>query len=155
TANVFVLLSAYYLLKIVREPLILTGGGAEVKTYAAAGQALLLVPFLKAYGWLGARWGRMALVAGGTAVFVACLVVFFLLGEAGVPLGVPFYLWVGIFNFSMVAQFWSFANDVYTAGEGKRLFPLLGAGSSIGAIAGARLAKALFRFFGPYPLMLV
>jgi ATP:ADP antiporter, AAA family len=56
---------------------------------------------------------------------------------------------------TMIAQFWSFANDVYDASEGKRLFPLLGAGSSIGAIAGARLAKILFHALGPYPLMLV
>src|SRR5262249_16623001 len=85
----------------------------------------------------------------------SCLAVFSLLGKAGVPLGVPFYLWVGIFNVTMVAQFWSFANDVYTEGEGKRLFPLLGVGSSVGAIACARLAKALFRFMDPYSLMLV
>src|SRR3954454_11504338 len=39
TFNVFLLLTSYYLLKTVREPLILLGGGAEVKSYAAAGQA--------------------------------------------------------------------------------------------------------------------
>ena len=31
TVNVFLLLTAYYLLKVAREPLILLGGGAEVK----------------------------------------------------------------------------------------------------------------------------
>jgi AAA family ATP:ADP antiporter len=155
TANVFLLLSAYYLLKIVREPLILAGGGAEVKSYAAAGQALLLAPVVRLYGALASRFGRIKLVSAVTIFFVLCLVAFFALGQAGVSLGVPFYLWVGIFNVTMIAQFWSFANDVYNAAEGKRLFPLLGAGSSVGAIAGARLAKALFHSIGPYPLMLV
>jgi len=46
TLNVFLLLTAYYLLKVSREPLILESG-AEVKSYAAAGQALLLIPVVK------------------------------------------------------------------------------------------------------------
>jgi AAA family ATP:ADP antiporter len=41
--TVFLLLTAYYVLKVVREPLIMLGGGAEVKRYAAAGQVLLLL----------------------------------------------------------------------------------------------------------------
>ena len=40
--NLFLLLAAYYMLKTVREALILTQGGAEVKTYSAAGQAILV-----------------------------------------------------------------------------------------------------------------
>src|SRR6202030_491297 len=35
TLDVFLLLTAYYLLKTVREPLILASGGAEVKSYAS------------------------------------------------------------------------------------------------------------------------
>jgi len=41
--NLFILLTAYLVIKTVREPLILTGGGAEIKSYAAAGHALLLL----------------------------------------------------------------------------------------------------------------
>jgi AAA family ATP:ADP antiporter len=37
-ANIFVLLVCYSILKTVREPLILLGGGAEVRSYAAAGR---------------------------------------------------------------------------------------------------------------------
>ena len=38
-ANIFLLLVCYSVIKTVREPLILLGGGAEVRSYAAAGQA--------------------------------------------------------------------------------------------------------------------
>jgi AAA family ATP:ADP antiporter len=41
--NVFLLLTAYYVLKTAREPLILLAGGAELKSYAAAAQALTLI----------------------------------------------------------------------------------------------------------------
>ena len=39
-ANLFVLLGSYYVLKTVREALILSEAGAAVKSYSAAGQAL-------------------------------------------------------------------------------------------------------------------
>ena len=55
-------------------------------------------------------------------------------------IGIAFYLWVGTFNFLLVATFWSFANDVYTPEQGKRLFAIVGLGSSVGALAGAALA---------------
>ena len=154
TLNVFLLLTAYYLLKVAREPLILTGGGAEVKSYASVGQSIILVPVTAGYSALASRVGRMALTTWVTGFFVSCLVIFWVLGERGVPLGVPFFLWVGIFNVAAVAQFWSFAADIYTDEIGKRLFPIIGIGSSVGAVAGAWMADKLNRF-GPFVLMLL
>jgi AAA family ATP:ADP antiporter len=58
TLGVLLLLSAYYLLETAREPLILLHGGAEVKQYAAAGQAVLLVVVVNAYSALARRVGR-------------------------------------------------------------------------------------------------
>ena len=155
TLNVFMLLTAYYLLKVAREPLILLGEGAEVKSYAAVGQAVLLVLVTNVYGWLAARVRRFVLIACVTLFFAANLVGFWALGTSGVPLGVPFFLWVGIFNLVTVAQFWSFAADVYTEEQGKRLFPIIGIGSSVGAVGGAAIAGRLMRTGSPFTLMLV
>jgi AAA family ATP:ADP antiporter len=154
TLNVFLLLTAYYLLKVSREPLILASG-AETKSYTAAGQALMLIPVLKAYDLLARRVGRMKLITWVTLFFTLNLLAFALLSTLRLPLGVPFYLWVGVFSVMMVAQFWSFANDVYTPEQGKRLFAILGIGSSVGAVVGTRIAKGLFPLFGPYGLMVV
>jgi ATP:ADP antiporter, AAA family len=154
TLNVFGLLTAYYLLKVAREPLILLGGGAEVKSYAAVGQSVLLVGVTSVYGWLAARVQRMALIGWVTIFFATNLLVFAFLGARGVPLGVPFFLWVGVFNVTVVAQFWSFAADIYTEEQGKRLFAIVGIGSSVGAVAGATIADQLL-FLGPFGLMLV
>jgi len=141
--GVFLLLTAYYLLKTAREPLILLHGGAEVKQYAAAGQALLLVIVVNAYSALARRMGRQRLIATVYLFFVSNLVVFAILVRANVVIGVPFFLWVGVFNMTAVSQFWSLAADVYTPEQGKRLFAILGIGSSVGAVAGARVAKSL------------
>jgi AAA family ATP:ADP antiporter len=56
----------------------------------------------------------------------------------------------------VVAQFWAFANDLYTHERGQRLFPLVGIGASTGALGGARLASGLMAAHaGPPQLLLI
>ncbi len=155
--NLFLLLTAYYILKTVREPLILMGGGAELKSYAAAGQALLLIGIVPLYSALVNRIDRVRLINRVTLFFMGNLALFYLLARAGVPyLGVAFFLWVGIFSLMIIAQAWSFANDIYTQEQGKRLFPLVAFGSSLGAILGAVVAGRLFAVgIGAYEMMLI
>src|SRR4026209_2038590 len=74
--NIFLLLICYSVIKTIREPLILLGGGAEVRSYAAAGQALLLMGFVPLYSWVASKVGRMTLVVGATVFFVACIELF-------------------------------------------------------------------------------
>src|SRR6267378_8460070 len=62
TVNVFVLLTCYYVLKVVREPLILLGGGAELKAYASAGQTILLLGVVPAFGILASKVSRLRLL---------------------------------------------------------------------------------------------
>jgi AAA family ATP:ADP antiporter len=152
--NVFLLLAAYYLLKTVRESLILSERGAEVKSYSSAAQALLLLLIVPAYSALTSRMGRLRVMTWVTLLFVANLVAFYVIGTKGVHEGVPFFIWVGIFNNFIVAQFWSFANDLYSEAQGKRLFPIIGIGTSMGALAGAQVAGPFIHAAGPYPLML-
>ena len=103
--NVFLLLASYYILKTVRESLILTEGGAEVKSYSAAGQALLLLLVVPAYGAFASKVSRMRLIAGVTLFFISNLLVFSLLGGRGVPVGVAFFLWVGMPSITRVLNF--------------------------------------------------
>jgi AAA family ATP:ADP antiporter len=153
--NVFLLLSAYYIIKPVREALILTEGSAEIKSYASAGQAVLLLGVVPLYAALASRLPRRPLINAVTVFFAACLGLFFVLGNLGVPLGIVFYLWVGIFNLMVVAQFWSFANDLYTPEEGKRLFAIVAFGASAGAVLGSTTVKQLISALGVYPPLLI
>ena len=153
--NLFLLLTAYLIIKTVREALILSEGGAVVKSYAAAAQALLLLVVVPSYGYVASRVHRIKLINRVTLFFISHLVLFYLLGQLQVPLGVPFFLWVGIFNLLIVAQFWSFANDLYLEEQGKRLFPIIAFGGSFGAILGPKIAGWLFEPSGPYGLMLM
>jgi AAA family ATP:ADP antiporter len=156
TVNVFVLLTCYYVLKVVREPLILLGGGgAELKAYASAGQALLLLAVVPAFGWLSSRVSRVRLLTTMQLIFIGCLLAFYVLAQAEAPIGLAFYLWLGLFNILVVSNFWSFANDLYTEEQGKRLFAVIGIGASIGAIVGAFVPRLLHSSIGTYSLMLV
>jgi ATP:ADP antiporter, AAA family len=153
--NIFLILMAYYVLKPVREALILGGGSAELKTYMSAAQVLVLAVVVPYYGRLVDRMDRRRLINYVTAFFVICLIVFYVLGKARVPLGMVFFLWIGIFNLMIVAQFWSYANDIYTKDQGERLFAIVGFGASLGAVFGSRFANRFIERLGVYELMLV
>ena len=156
--NVFLLLAGYYLLKTAREPLVLAGFGAKYEAYLAGVQALLLLGVVPLYGWIGSRVNRLKLVAGANLFFAVNLVIFAGIGHAEAHVsnvyGAVFYVWLGIFNVFVVSQFWAFANDIYTEGQGRRLFPMIGVGGALGAVTGARMAANFFRkLHSPYELM--
>jgi AAA family ATP:ADP antiporter len=155
--NVFLILVAYYIIKTVREPLILgtevpgflqalgIKSAAEIKTFASAGQALVLMAFVPAYSWLSSRVSRMNLIVSVTLFFVANILVFAFAVHADLAyVGVIFYIWVGFFSLSIIAQFWSYGNDIYTKEAGNRLFPIIGIGATAGSPVGAWVAERLF-----------
>lgn len=153
--NVFVIMSSYYILKVLREPMILLGGGAELKAYASAGQSVLLLFLVPAFGYLASRVNRIQLLTTVQIIFTVCLVAFYALAQGKAPIGLAFYLWLGIFNMMVVSNFWAFANDLYTPDQGKRIFPIVGLGGSFGAVLGAFLPGWLQNAFGVEPLFLV
>ena len=153
--SVLLLLVAYYMLKTVREPLILATGGAELKTYAAGAQAAVLLFYVPLYGALAAALPVQRLVTRVNLAMVAVIQLFVVTGMAGLPfVGFAFYVFIGIFSLTLIAQFWSFANDIYRKEEGTRLFPVIAVGATAGAPLGAALASELFhRGVSPWAMM--
>jgi len=172
TCNVFLLLTAYYVIKPIRDSMMaVMAGGPQYKSYLSALIVVALLGAVPAYARVARALPRNRLVVGVTLFFVSNLVLFAVamanddVRTATLPLGplatvmptdsleimpVLFFLWVGIFNMMVVAQFWAFGNDIYTEEQGKRLFPMLGIGASIGAVLGtgvvAAMASALASF---------
>ena len=154
-ANIFLLLAGYSLMKPARDGLILTEGGAEVASYSAAAQALLLMVAVPIYGWLGTRVVRIKLISIVVTFFAGTLLAFYAGGIAGLREGVAFYIWIGLINVFIVSQFWQFATDLFTEGQGRRLFPMIGVGQSLGAWVGAATVAPLVEGlnYTPYTLM--
>lgn len=157
--NVLTLKTAYSAIKPVREGLILEmKSGAEYKSYMGAAIAVALLFAVPAYSRFADRLPKHRLVVGVTLFFASNLVLFWALSSVEavrVRLGLVYYLWMGIFNMMVVAQFWAFANDVYREEQGKRLFPLLGVGQTAGAVLGAALSMWLLARIGVFNLLLV
>jgi len=156
--NIFMLLTAYYILKPIRKALMLTGQTAEMETYLYAAMAVLLVFVVKAFSSLSSRVPRQILITWVTLFFISNLVLFYVLYLLSTPVAIMaiiFFIWVGIFNNMVVAQFWGFTNDIYTEEAGKRLFPLVMLGQNIGAIVGSTITFFLVESLGLYQMMLV
>jgi AAA family ATP:ADP antiporter len=154
TVLMFLLLTSYYMLKTAREVFILSEGGAEVKSYSSAGQAVLLLFLVPAYSAFASRVSRVQLVTWVSLFFASNILLFVVVATAHMRIGIAFFLWLGVYNVMVVAQFWAYANDVYTPEQGKRLFPLVGVGSSLGALAGSLRAGQLMNSAGPLRLLL-
>ncbi|MGA2587113.1 MAG: Npt1/Npt2 family nucleotide transporter [Candidatus Aminicenantales bacterium] len=144
TLNVFLLLLAYYLIKPVREALVISSMGPLVRSYLAGAQAILFIFVIKGFSLLASKVPRHLLISWVTLFFMSNLGLFYLFHLWGMPMGtmgIIFFIWVGIFNVMVIAQFWGFANDIYTEEAGKRLFPLVAFGQTAGALFGTRIAK--------------
>jgi ATP:ADP antiporter, AAA family len=150
--NLFLLLTAYYILKVIREPLILLEGGAIQRSYARGLQAVLLLLLIPGYGLMANRFEPSRMVKWIMGIFVVSLGVFVTLGQLGVHVGFSFFVWLGIFSTLSIAQFWSLANDVMSEADGKRLFPMIAAGGTLGGIFGSQIAA---RLIDGHPLQLM
>lgn len=151
----FLLLFSYYLLKPLRESLILVEFSAETRSYAVATIALALLVIIPLYGRVARSTTRNQLVQWIAGFFAFNLVIFSLMGFAGVQFGFIYFVWVGIFGVMIVAQFWAFATDSYSVKSGQRLFPVIMIGTSVGALAGAQASKLLFPVLQAYGLMIL
>lgn len=154
-STIFLVLCAYYFIKPVREgwlsvSMIAGLSKIEIKAYSSFAQTLVLFAVIPFYARLTTRMTRRNLISRVGWFFAANLLVFWLLHPGflfqQVPyLGVVFYIWTGIFAVTLVAQFWSFAADIYGEERGKRLFPLIALGASSGAVVGSWLGERLIK----------
>jgi AAA family ATP:ADP antiporter len=152
-ANVFLILCAYYFIKPVREGWIAISDVSglskmEVKAYTSFGQSLLLLPIVALYGRLSTRVARRRLISGASLFCLSNMLIFWALQprvflEELPYSGIAFYLWVGMFGVFVVAQFWTFAADIYSNERGKRLLPMIAIGATAGAAAGSGIAERL------------
>jgi AAA family ATP:ADP antiporter len=138
--NVFLLLLAYYILKPLREALLLVDKNSPVvKSCLGGAQAVLFVFVIKAFSRLASKVPRHVLITWTTLFFISNIVIFYCLSFWGIPIktmGIVFFVWVGIFNYFVIAQFWGFANDLYSDDVGKRTFPLIAFGATLGGVVG-------------------
>lgn len=148
----FTIMFAYYLLKVIREPLILADGSAELKAYTNGAQALLLMLIVPLFARLYQQSSKHAekhhLFRNCLFFFLLNLVAFAMAYQQGWKIAIAFYIWLGIFSVIVLALFWAFAADLFNINSGKRIFPLIAAASALGALLGSGVAGTLYLQLG-------
>jgi AAA family ATP:ADP antiporter len=157
--NIFLIFTSYYIMKPVREALILSGGlfglsGAVIKQFTSTSMVIVLMGAVPLYGFLASKFPRRRLINVVTVFFASCIVLFYFLALIKIPLGIIFFIWIGIFNLMIPAQFWAFSNDLYTPESGKRIFVIIAFGASLGSVLGAIIAGLLIKPLGVYQVLL-
>jgi len=156
-AYFFSLLAGYYLLRPVREEMGIRGGVENLPWAFTATFAVMLVA-VPVYSLWVARVPRARAIPVVYRFFLLHLVVFWLFLRAGVAreaVARSFFVWVSVYNLFVVSVFWSYMADVWTSTQARRLFGVVAAGGSAGAIAGPLLAALLVGRLGVANLLLL
>ncbi|MBB5208830.1 NTP/NDP exchange transporter [Chiayiivirga flava] len=172
----FFLLTAYYILRPVREAM---GASrdlgalfpqAMIDWFATRGVALeefvlqvlftctffIMIALQPVYGALVSRYPRRVFLPIVYGVFIACLLLFHLAFEMELPgRGMAFFLWLTVFNLFAVTVFWSFMADVFADVDARRVYGYIGAGGTLGAMLGPTLTSLLVERVGIANLLLV
>jgi len=155
----FSILSAYYVIRPIRDEIGAAGGIENLPwlfTGTLAGMLVVNPPFSA----LVTRLAPVRFIAWTYRFFMANLVLFLILfgttsGGANVWAGRVFYVWGAIFNLFIVSVFWGFLADVFSTEQSRRLFGFIAAGGTIGGIVGSAVTSTLVAHLGSGRLLLV
>lgn len=155
----FFVLSAYYILRPLREEMGLAGGVRNLPWLfmCTLGAMLLATPL---FGALVNRFPRRVFLPASYWFFIGNLLVFYVLlrvlpAGGDILLGRIFYVWISVFNMFAVSLFWAFMADGFGLERSKRLFGLVAIGGTLGAVVGARITAELVEVIGRANLILV
>ncbi len=153
----FSLLTSYYMLRPVREQMGVASGVDNLQWLFTGTLAVMLL-VQPIYGKIVSSFPRKVFLPFIYLFFASNIVLFYFLFsryDQNVILARTFFIWVSVFNLFIVSVFWSYMADIYNREQGKRLFGLIAAGGSIGAITGPLLTVTLVKDLGSARLMLV
>jgi ATP:ADP antiporter, AAA family len=144
-AYVAVVSSAFLLAKPIRSGLFLGEYGAYALVYVYAAVPLALTVIVPLGSRMAARVGQRRMISGTLWFFCANVLLFWVLFRAGAFWVLPavFYVWVNIFAVIAPVQAWGFVSSLFDTRQAKRLFGVIGAGASLGALSGGLMGREL------------
>jgi AAA family ATP:ADP antiporter len=154
---VFILMAAYYLLRPVRDAMASDWSDAEV-SWLWTLNFFISTAIVAIYGLIISRISFSKLVPSVYLFFALSFVLFYSMvgtSDDAVLIDKMFYLWVSVFALFHVSVFWSFMSDTFNKDQAARLFSVIAAGASLGAIAGPLLSAVLAKSIGEQSMMLI
>ena len=144
-ATLFFMFCSYTILRPIRDTMGITSG-LDTLPYLFWGTFVVMLIAQPLYGWLTSRLRRTAFLPIMYAFFTANLLAFYIwfnLQADHTWIARTYYIWVSVFNFFIVAMFWSLMADVFTREQAGRMFGFIAAGASLGGLVGPLLAGRL------------
>ena len=156
--DIFCILGSYYIMRPIRDQAGVAGGVQNLQwlfTGTLVVMLLLNIPF----AYLVRRLPRHRFIAITYHFFAGNILLFAALfhaadGAQAVWVGRAFFIWVSAFNLFVISMFWQLNVDVFSPEQGKRLFGLIAAGATLGAIVGSAVTASLARHVPPMVLLL-
>lgn len=158
-AMFFAVLASYFTVRPVRETMGASLGKGELGQLFTV-VFVVMVALIPLFGWVATRFHRRQVLPAVYGFFIANLVAFTVAMTASthaIPkwLAATFFVWVSVYNLFVVSLFWSAMSDRWSSDEGKRLFGVISAGGTIGALVGPLIAGQLAGVIGTANLPLV
>ncbi len=154
-AYFFCVLSSYYILRPVRDSMAV-GSGPNTIPWLFVATFITMIIATPIFGWVASRYPRRRFLPWVYLFFIGNILIFWLVFSIaidnapeidGTPnhvwLGRVFFVWLSVFNLFVVSVFWSFMADIYTREQGRRLFGMITAGGSLGAVIGSAATSLL------------
>jgi len=148
-AYFFCVLSSYYILRPVRESMAV-GSGPNTIPWLFFGTFVTMLIATPVFGWVASRYARRQFLPWVYLFFITNILIFWVVFSIAIDsdsdhvwLGRVFFVWLSVFNLFVVSVFWSFMADIYTREQGRRLFGVITAGGSIGALIGGGATSIL------------
>jgi ATP:ADP antiporter, AAA family len=156
-ATLFCMFSSYTILRPIRDTMGITSG-VEKLPYLFWGTFIAMLAIQPVYGWLTSRLRRTVFLPWVYAFFTANLLAFYVwfnIQQDHTWIARTYYVWVSVFNFFIVAVFWSLMADVFTREQAGRMFGFIAAGASTGGLVGPLIAGRLAVPLGTINLLLI
>ena len=153
----FLLFTAYYILKPLRDSMGITGGVENLDDLFGWTLVGMLVA-VPVYGWVSGRFRRAVFLPWIYVFFVVQLTAFWVLFQLladHAPVARVFFVWVSVFNLFVVSVFWSFMADLFDREQAKRVFAFIAAGASSGGILGSSIPAFFAETLGDINLLLI
>ncbi len=154
----FCILSAYYIMRPLRDQIAAQVGSINLPLYFAATliMTLILTPI---FSWSVSKFSRPVIMPFVYLFFIACQMTITALFHYNLLstyiLGLVFFVFVSVFNLFAVSIFWSFMADIWNDIQARRLYPVIALGGTFGAISGPIFTHSLVEVLGRSSLFLM
>ena len=154
---VIVLMSAYYILRPVRDAMASDWTDAEV-SWLWTLNFFMSTAVVALYGVLVSRFRLRLLVPSIYGIFALTFLSFYALASTMADrtlVDKSFYVWVSVFSLFHISVFWSFMSDLFSKEQAGRLFGIIAAGASVGGLIGPSIPSFFSASLGTDNLMLL